>query len=137
MADFIYLFNADTQTGQYFPDQPGVAEFWSGRGWALADPPEEKPFVSEALDIEPSTDWVTLYHPEVKAYHDFPNNRAAIEGAYEAGWSRDISDSSGDTGGVPSTETPTLDTDSESSDSETPKKVAAKRTSAKTTTKER
>ena len=90
MTDFVYMEfkNPDTgeQVGHEFSDQPGVVEFYTARGWVKADPPPDKPFVSQHGDLDPEEPWVTLVHPGIQASHDFPNNQAAIEGAYKVGW---------------------------------------------------
>lgn len=85
--DFVYMVPAfDEESGHYFPDEEGVITHQEARGWTRADPPEEKPFVPLPDDIPPEQTWVTLWHPVVQTTHDFPNNPAALEGAYEAGW---------------------------------------------------
>lgn len=84
--DFIYMVNKETKAEHRFPDQEGVVAYFEARGWKVTDPPEDKPFVSQTLDIEPEDKWVTLVHKKTHATHEFPNHPEAIEGAYESGW---------------------------------------------------
>lgn len=86
-AGWIYLKHKETGGENRFPDSPGVADFYTARGWEVVDPPKGGPFVAEPSDLPPSGDeWVKLYHPEANATHDFPNNPGAIVGALETGW---------------------------------------------------
>jgi hypothetical protein len=87
MVDFTYMKQSETGAGHWFPDLPGVKDRFGAVGWVEADAPPETPFVSASLDEVAGTGaWIRLWHPEVKTFHDYPNNAAAIEGAYEAGW---------------------------------------------------
>jgi hypothetical protein len=87
--DFILFKHKETGGEFQAPDEEGVREFYEARGWEEVEPPEPMPFVPEKVNIDPSTvpdEWITLYHPETTALHDFPNNLEAIAGAQESGW---------------------------------------------------
>lgn len=84
--EFVYMKQENAEEGHWFPNEEGVVTHQEARGWVVVDPPEEVPFVPQHGDVPPEQKWVTLHHPLVKANHDFPNNPAALEGAYESGW---------------------------------------------------
>lgn len=86
--NWLYLTNAETGGSQKVPDEPGVRAHYEARGWELTVEPTEDRFIPAPGNENPddNTEWVTLYHPAVNAYHDFPNNTAALAGAKEAGW---------------------------------------------------
>jgi hypothetical protein len=69
-----------------FPDEPGVKEAYTARGWSEVDEPKPTQPDLQPKGIEPIQDFVELYHPAVDASHDFPNNPGALEGARESGW---------------------------------------------------
>lgn len=84
--NFVYMKQTELDEGHWFPNEEGVIPHQEARGWVVTDPPEETPFVSAHGDIDPEQEWVTLWHPEIQTTHEFPNNPAALEGAYESGW---------------------------------------------------
>jgi hypothetical protein len=86
--DFVYMTNEITGGSTEVADEPGVVEHFEARGWKVEKRPEPAPFVPSPLapDATQYTEFIRLYHPQVDAYHEFPNNPEAIEGAYEAGW---------------------------------------------------
>lgn len=69
-------------------DQPGIREYYIRRGWGEVPDPDLTPGepIVVPQPVEELPQWVTLYHPKVEAYHDFPNNPGALEGARAAGW---------------------------------------------------
>lgn len=83
-----YFVHKDTGGTTEVPDDPDVTAWHEARGWKLTEKPEAEPFVPSPGTDGPiqETEWVTLFHPIVKASHEFPNNPEAIAGALEAGW---------------------------------------------------
>jgi hypothetical protein len=83
----VYMEHPDTGGSASFPDEPGVVDWYEGRGWVKAEEPEPAPFVPPKGDAPPADDeWVELTHSDTGAVHPFPNNPDALEGAYDAGW---------------------------------------------------
>src|SRR6188768_2797015 len=85
---WLYLKNAETGGTAELPDEPGVLDWYTARGWSQADRPEDRPFVPRpdgGQSIQ-DVDFVTLVHPETGGAHRFPDNPDAIEGARESGW---------------------------------------------------
>jgi hypothetical protein len=115
LMNWIYFKNKETGGTFEAPDEDGVRARYEALGWVEVDRPEAKPFVPAPGNVEPGTDteWVTLYHPEVKATHDFPNNAEAIAGAQESGWTA-----------VPKKDTKPVQDDPPAEDTQ-PKKVTA------------
>lgn len=87
MTDFVWIKNAETGGTTKIPDEPGVLDWYAGRGWKPYDPPAEKPFVpAHSPAGEPVPEFVTLHHAGIQASHEFPNNAEALAGAAESGW---------------------------------------------------
>jgi hypothetical protein len=84
--DSIYMTNEWTNGAHWFPNEPGVQEHQEARGWVVAKPPEDKPFVPNGLSVPVTTEFIEMYHPGVHARHQYPANTEAIAGAMEAGW---------------------------------------------------
>jgi len=88
---FFFMENKELGAKAEFPDEDGVEEYWTARGWVRVDTPIEEPFVPRPENTPPGdTTFVTMWHPEARATHDFPNNPEAISGAQEAGWTLDL-----------------------------------------------
>jgi hypothetical protein len=89
MTEWLYMTHPATGGGTRMPDQPGVRERYEALGWVIGDLEDEdaKIFVPPKV-VEANTEdgWVTLYHRETHAAHEFPAHPDAIQGAYEAGW---------------------------------------------------
>jgi hypothetical protein len=88
MGDWIYLKHADAGETRV-PDQPGVLESYQARGWSVMDDPELEAQVfvpPKVVEKNERDGWVTLYHPETHAVHEFPSHPDAVQGAYESGW---------------------------------------------------
>lgn len=85
---WLYFTHPATEGTTEVPDEDGVQEWHEARGWVLGEKPEELIFVPAPGNAEDTTasEWITLYHPETTAVHDFPNNPEAIAGAQESGW---------------------------------------------------
>jgi hypothetical protein len=85
--DWLYFTHPATGGAFEAQDEDGVRERYEALGWRLTDKPEDVPFVPVKLDKPASEqEWVTLYHPEIRATHVYPNNPEALAGAAEAGW---------------------------------------------------
>jgi hypothetical protein len=86
--NWIYFTNPETGGTFECPDTEGVRARYEALGWVETERPVETPFVPSPIneDVSADTQWVTLWHPEVKASHEFPNNADAIAGALESGW---------------------------------------------------
>src|SRR5882757_366028 len=85
MTDMVYMVHGASGGGASFPDEDGVIEWYEAHGWEKADEPKQAVFVPDPGTTDENP-WVTLYHPELKTTHEFPNNFEAISGAGEAGW---------------------------------------------------
>lgn len=86
-VDWVYFEHKDTGGHMSAPDEPGVVEFYTARGWKQVDEPVAAPFVPAKGDAPPDdSGWVQLVHSETGAEHTFPSNPEALEGAIEAGW---------------------------------------------------
>jgi len=66
------------------PDEPGVVAAHEARGWVPADP--EAVTATPAPPLPGAPEWVHLVHPPSAGAASFPNNPAALEGAYALGW---------------------------------------------------
>ena len=84
--DWIYLEHKDHGGSTRVPDEPGVLDWHLAHGWVEADEPEAVPFVPPKGDLSPTDEWVVLTHPVTGGVHEFPNDPAALQGAYELGW---------------------------------------------------
>lgn len=84
---FQYMTNTETGGTTWVPLEDGVVEWHEAHGWEKTPPPPEVPFVPSVPDVpETEATWVTMFHPAIKASHDFPNNPDALQGALDAGW---------------------------------------------------
>jgi hypothetical protein len=87
MTDLVNVRNKETGAIGQLSDEPGVLEWYAGRGWERYDPPAEKPFVpAHSPAGEPVPEFVTLHHAGIQASHEFPNNAEALAGATDSGW---------------------------------------------------
>lgn len=86
MSDWLYMTPPGGGDPHKFPSGEGVQAFYEARGYEVTDEPEEQPFVPPKTIEQAGDEWVILHHSEAGASHEFPNNPAAIQGAYEAGW---------------------------------------------------
>ena len=90
MAEWAYLEHPETGGITRVPDDEGVIATQEARGWVRAEPPKAEPFVPAGGGLEPdqvAAKWVDLVHPDLPtAVNRVPNDPAAIQGAFEAGW---------------------------------------------------
>jgi hypothetical protein len=73
----------------WFPDDPAVIEHYEARKFVRVDAPDTLVFVQRPNDTPPPDEepWVWLVHEGIVGPARFPNNEAALQGAYDAGWS--------------------------------------------------
>lgn len=71
-----------------FPNDPAVIEHYEARGWELTEPPADVPSVQRPSDADAGEPWVFLVHEGIAGTARFPNDPAALQGAYDAGWTR-------------------------------------------------
>jgi hypothetical protein len=90
---WMLLEHEETGGRAEFPDDPDVLTVQQSRGWRRVEDTGEPdpPFVPAADPFAEDGDpapWVDLFHPDLPAQpvHRFPNNRAAVDAAFEAGW---------------------------------------------------
>lgn len=72
-----------------FPNDPTVIEAAKARRFEPVDPPDTTVFVQRPNDLPEADEapWVDLEHPDLDGRrHSFPNDPAALQGAYDAGW---------------------------------------------------
>ncbi len=69
-----------------FPNDPVVIGHHEARGWELTEPPADVPFVQRPNDASAGEPWVFLVHEGIAGAARFPNDPAALQGAYDAGW---------------------------------------------------
>lgn len=89
MSDWLNMVHPETGGEMRVPNSEGVQEAYEARGWKVVDPVDEDAAVfvpPKVVEANEEDGWVTLYHRETHAQHDFPSHPDAIKGAYDAGW---------------------------------------------------
>jgi hypothetical protein len=90
---WVTLRHAETGGETSVNNVPDVVAWHEARGWSVVvedDEPDRSVFVPPKPSTDPDAEaaaWVDLVHPELPGGKNrVPNNPAAIEGAFDAGW---------------------------------------------------